>query len=78
MIPSIAIRQHSSLKNFLYAPNHSANEHHFDAMRMSWRACQQFLNDAFGQLSGSLILFLHNPNLPARPDIGSYLTVHAG
>jgi hypothetical protein len=66
------------LKNLLYAPNYSANEHHFDAMRMCWRACQQLLNDAFGQLSGSLILFFHDSDLQARPDIGSYLTVHAG
>jgi hypothetical protein len=45
---------------------------------MSWRTGQQFLNNAFRQLSGSLILFFDNSDLQARPDIGSYLTVHTG
>jgi hypothetical protein len=66
------------LKNILYAPNDTSHEHHFDAVRMCWRVGQQFLNDTFGQLAGSLILFLHDSDLQAWPDIGSYLTVHAG
>jgi hypothetical protein len=66
------------LKNILYAPDYSPNEHYLDAVRMCGRTGQQFLNDTFGQLAGSLILFLHDSDLQAWPDIGSYLAVHAG
>jgi hypothetical protein len=61
---------------FLYPANYTIHEHYFDPMRMIWRICQEFQNDAFGQLPGPLVLFLDNPDFQSWPDVGSDLTVH--
>lgn len=62
--------------DLLNAAYYSINEHHFDTVGMGGRLCEQFLNDTFGQLPCSLILFLHNSNLQTGPDVGSYFAIH--
>jgi hypothetical protein len=61
---------------FLYPADDAVFEHHLDTVRVIGRFCQEFLNDAFGQLSRSLILFLDHPDEEARTDVRTNLSAH--
>ena len=61
----------SGLHDFFDAANNTIFQHDFDAMRMSRRFCEDSLDDAFGQLSGALVLLFDNPDSHAGLNIGS-------
>src|SRR6185295_18083162 len=64
------------LDDFFDAANDAVIEHDFDAVRMIRRLCQDSLDDAFRQLSRSLILLFNDAHLHARLNLRSRWPIH--
>jgi hypothetical protein len=60
----------------LHPADHSADQTHFYAVRVSGRIGKNLPNGSLGQFPGTLILFLYNLYPDSRTDISSFFAVY--
>ena len=60
----------------LYPPHFSRLQPDLDAMRVRGRVRQDILNDPIGELTGTLMLLLHDRDAQPWLDVISYVAVH--
>ena len=68
--------QRTSGNELFHSPYNAAFQADLDAMGMRGGFCENILDDAFCQFSGSLVLFLYNHNPHSWFDIGPAYLAH--
>ena len=71
-------RAPGSRDDFFHPPDNPVFQHHLDPMRMRRRFRQEPLDDAFRELSRTLILLLNDAHAHARLDVRSDVAAQAG